>query len=244
MLSSYHVRECASNTIVTQAGGVITYVTKHLGDRLKEAREAAGLSQGQLADAAGVSQSTIGNIEAGIRKQPRELLSIAAVVKVRPEWLKTGKGPRELPSANVEDAERRKRVPLISWVKAGHFGDVEDHYEPGDAPEWVDVYDTNPGDPSFALRVVGESMTSPIPGALSFPEGTIIVVDPTQGGAAGDFVVAKDIATQKATFKKLVTDSGRWYLRPLNPAFPTVEIDDPSVRVIGRVIEYQTRGKL
>ncbi len=45
--------------------------------------------------AAGVTQSTIGNIEAGLRKSPRELLAIAAAVKVSPEWLKTGRGERK-----------------------------------------------------------------------------------------------------------------------------------------------------
>jgi transcriptional regulator with XRE-family HTH domain len=57
------------------------------------AREAAGLSQQDVADAAGVKQSTIGNIEAGIRKRPRELLRIAGALGVRAAWLQTGEEP-------------------------------------------------------------------------------------------------------------------------------------------------------
>ena len=53
------------------------------------------MSQADLARAAGVSPGTIGNIEAGTRRSPRELLAIAAATKVRPEWLKSGKGPRD-----------------------------------------------------------------------------------------------------------------------------------------------------
>ena len=45
-----------------------------IADRMKQAREAAGLTQPQLAKKAGVSPGTIGNIESGTRKQPRELL--------------------------------------------------------------------------------------------------------------------------------------------------------------------------
>ena len=41
-------------------------------------------------------------------------------------------------------------------------------------------------DPSFMLRVEGDSMTSPYPGEQSFPAGTIIVVDPTRAAHAGD----------------------------------------------------------
>jgi len=117
-------------------------------------------------------------------------------------------------------------------------------FEPGQADEWEDVYETTPSENAFALRVEGDSMTSPYPGELSFPSGTIIVVDPSRSADAGDFVVAKDVATQKATFKKMVHDAGRWFLKPLNTAYPTLEIDDPAIRVIGRVIEFRTGGKL
>lgn len=52
---------------------------------------AKNLTQEDLARAAGVTQSTIGNIEAGTRKSPRELLAIAGALGVDPLWLKTGK---------------------------------------------------------------------------------------------------------------------------------------------------------
>lgn len=152
-----------------------------------------------------------------------------------PELISLGPG-------NVESVKVRRSVPLISWVRAGLWGDVSDPFQPGEADEWIDVYDTTPGEQAFALRVTGDSMTSPM--GPSFPDGTIIVVDPSRAANAGDYVLAKDVSTQQSTFKKLVSDGGRWYLRPLNPAFPTIEIDDPAMRIIGRVIEWSLRGKL
>lgn len=146
---------------------------------------------------------------------------------------------------NVKDVSPKRRVPLISWVRAGMWGDVVDTYHPGEADDWVDVYDTVPGEQTFALRVTGDSMTSPYAGdAITFPDGTIIVVDPARSTHAGDYVVAKDVSTQQATFKKLTTDGGRWYLKPLNPSYPMIEIDDPNMRVIGKVIEFFYRKKL
>jgi SOS-response transcriptional repressor LexA len=230
------------NTYVMQAPVAITLV-KTIGERLAWARERRGLSQPALAKLAGVSQGTIGNIEAGTRHNPRELLAIAAAAGVQAEWLKSGKGPRD-PDDNVSELLPRRRVPLISWVRAGRIDEISDQFHPGDADEWHDVYDTMPGNSAFALRVDGDSMTSPYPGELSFPDGTIIVVDPGRSVDAGAFVVAKDVTTQRATFKKLATDGGRWFLKPLNPAYPTVEIDDPALRVIGRVIEWRRGGKL
>jgi transcriptional regulator with XRE-family HTH domain len=73
---------------------------KTIAERLAHARETvAKLSQDELAQQAGVSQSTIGNIEAGLRKNPRELLAIAKAAGVHAEWLKTGRGPKLLTQA-------------------------------------------------------------------------------------------------------------------------------------------------
>lgn len=79
------------NTNVMQSRGAITDVN-NIGTRLKALREQAHLTQGQLAAMAGVSQGTIGNIEAGARKEPRNLLAIARALGVDPEWLQTGRG--------------------------------------------------------------------------------------------------------------------------------------------------------
>lgn len=146
--------------------------------------------------------------------------------------------------ANVERAPVMRRVPVISWVQAGMWGDVVDNFHPGEADEWAAAVNSMPSKHAFALRVVGDSMTNPLPTGRTFPEGTIIIVDPGRAAGPGDFVIAKDVQTQQATFKQLTTDGGRWFLRPLNPAYPTIEIDDPDMRVIGRVIEYQMSGKL
>ncbi len=159
-------------------------------------------------------------------------------------WLGSGKGPKMAPTSNVQSVTTKGRVPLISWVAAGAFREKIDMYQPGEAEQWIDAYDTQPGEQAFALRVDGDSMTSPYPGERSFPDGTIIIVDPARSCDAGDYVVAKDVSTQSATFKKLVQDGGRWFLKPLNPTYPTTEIDTPALRVIGRVIEFRYGGKL
>jgi SOS-response transcriptional repressor LexA len=215
-----------------------------LAARLKAARKAAGLTQVQLAERAGVNQSDISKIERGATLTPAGLVEIAAALGVDPMWLKSGDGDPKASNRNVLSVTTRGKVPLISWVAAGNLGEVEDMFAPGEADEWIDCSETQTGRHAFALRVDGESMTSPYPTEISFPSGTIIVVDPDRSAGPGDFVVAKDVTTQQATFKKLVHDGGRWYLKPLNPGFPTIEIDDPALRVIGRVVEFQYRRKL
>lgn len=210
--------------------------------------KAAEVSTTALAKALGVSYQAVRKVLLGGQFGTDNNAAAARVLNVSSDWLATGKGPRhtrERPERpNVTSAEPRRRVPLISWVQAGSWSDVQDNFHPGEADEWAEAFDSLPSNSSFALRVAGDSMTNPNPGGRTFPAGTIIIVDPSRGADAGDYVVAKDVQTQQATFKMLTTDGGRWFLRPLNPAFPTVEIDDPAIRVIGRVVEYQTRGKL
>ncbi len=79
-----------------QAAGLITNVNDEdlttLAGRVKWARKKRELSQAALAKAAGVSQGTIGNVESGERKKPRELVSIARALRVFPAWLDTARG--------------------------------------------------------------------------------------------------------------------------------------------------------
>ncbi|CAN7408031.1 helix-turn-helix domain-containing protein [Acidovorax sp. LjRoot74] len=93
MAALNHDRDISANTNVLDRSCPITSVIT-IAERLKSAREAAGLRQDELAKKAGVTQGTIANIEGGIRKNPRELLAIARAVGVNAEWLKSGKGSR------------------------------------------------------------------------------------------------------------------------------------------------------
>jgi SOS-response transcriptional repressor LexA len=131
-------------------------------------------------------------------------------------------------------------VPLISLVRAGGWGEIDDH-EP-DTAERINCWECAPSKYAFALTVTGDSMTTT--NSPSFPNGCRIIVEPERTPQAGNYVVAKDVTTQKATFKRLMTDGNRWYLQSLNPIYPPIEIDDPALRVIGVVIEWQAGGRL
>ena len=215
-------------------------------DRLKPEMDAKGMDITKLAEAMGISFQAVAKVRDGGSFGKDNNIKAAKLFGLNSDWLATGKGPKmaQEQKSNVEPVSARKAVPLISWIKAGGWGEVQDEFQPGEAEDWIDAYETQPGESSFALRVSGDSMTSPYPGDQSFPDGTIIIVDPARTANAGDYVVAKDVSTQTATFKRLAHDAGRWYLKPLNPTYPSIEIDDPAIRVIGRVIEFRRGGKL
>lgn len=220
---------------------------KNLAQRLRDARQLLGLTQVQLSKASGIKQSDISKIERGETLRPTGLIALARVLNVSPHWLADGEGQmhaNETPNVTLSGLSManmaRGLVPLISSVRAGTWGEINDHMP--DTQETFPVREAKTGPHAFALRVEGDSMTSD--NGLTFPEGTVLIVDPERAAKAGDYVVAKDVDTQRATFKRLTTDGARWYLKPLNRDYRPIEIDDPAMRVIGVVVEYWMGGKL
>jgi len=131
--------------------------------------------------------------------------------------------PQPRPDQNVSPArDLNREVPLISWVQAGDWNNLVDNFQPGDADRWVATY-AKVSKHAFALRIVGDSMTNPS-GAPSFPEGTIIIVDPERAAQPGRFVVVRQNVDTECTFKQLVRDAGKHYLKPLNPRYPLLEM--------------------
>ncbi|MCY1289347.1 LexA repressor [compost metagenome] len=90
---------------------------------------------------------------------------------------------------------------------------------------------------AYWLRVTGPSMTAPPGQSPSFPDGILVLVAPDIEPLHGSFVAARLVdSNNEATFKQLIRDANRLYLSPLNPAFPTIELDETWV-IDGTVID-------
>ena len=71
-----------------------------LGARIRAAREAAGLSQGELAARIpGVKQQSIDQVERGLVQRPRFLPELAEVLNTTTTWLLTGEGNAKRPAS-------------------------------------------------------------------------------------------------------------------------------------------------
>lgn len=110
------------------------------------------------------------------------------------------------------------RVPLISWVQAGAWSEIIDNLAVGDAEEWISC-PVSHSPATFVLRVRGESMLNPY-GRPSFHDGDLIFVDPERPAVHGSLVVVRLDDDKEATFKRLVVEGDRRYLKALNPAWP------------------------
>lgn len=224
------------------------YGMEKYSDRLKFALDIRGMSQSDLARKLGTTPQTIQYL---CRKGTKSVHSvkIAQILRINPIWLTEGVGPMEIDNKSmpktlpapdpiesnaVKGPEIKGKLPLISWVQAGDWCEAIDNYSTGDAEDWFRCPSAH-GKNAYALRVVGDSMTSPFPGQRTYPEGTIIFVDPDKVIHNGCRVIAKLPNTEEVTFKEYREDSGKRYLKPINPQYDKQEITEDT-RLCGVII--------
>ena len=86
----------------------------------------------------------------------------------------------------------------------------------------------------YALRVIGDSM------APEFLDGHIIIIDPAMSPEHGAYVIVD--YRGETTFRQFIVESGRKFLKPLNDAYPTIEMVE-NYRVRGVVIQRASRRR-
>ncbi len=130
-----------------------------------------------------------------------------------------------------------RRIPLVSYVQAGHMTEIVDSYQPGDGSEWI-LTDLELSTNAFALKIKGDSMLP------EFREGDTVIIDPHVQPLPGDFVVAKN-GDNEATFKKYrprgsdKQGEAVFELVPLNEDYPSMRSDINPVRIIGTMVEHR-----
>ncbi|MEW5249392.1 LexA family protein [Microbulbifer sp. 2201CG32-9] len=207
---------------------------KRIATRLRRAmNESSALSsQAALAKRSGVGQTTIGRIlRAEVDARTETLEALATTLGKSVAYFTDSKGDtggnviRETPLAYTNDAPEKGgcwRVPLISSVRAGVWGSAADKRHASEAETHITTA-IHTGPQAFALRVEGDTMTSPT--GLSIPEGYIAIIDPDGAYDNGSIVAARLKGDKKVTLKKLVIDGPNRYLKSLNPAYMPIPID-------------------
>ena len=200
-------------------------------ENLQRLMDQAGENPHSLSAKTRVTQPTIYRILEGETLEPKQstVEKLASFFCLTPDQLR-GRDTAH-PASVSAGPDIRGHVPLISWVQAGSWNHAEDPLQPGDADEWLPCPASH-SHRSYALRVRGDSMTSPH--GKTYPEGCIIFVDPDQKSPPnGARIIAKLSGSDEVTFKVLVMDAGRTWLKPLNPQHPPILEE---FRVLGTVI--------
>lgn len=99
-----------------------------IGNRVKGLRKTRGLTQDALAQLAGITQSSLSEIERGQTKYGSGpvLIRLAAALRVSPNWLSTGRGsPTEAPRSDPDSSEALHIYQALSpalrdaWMASG-----------------------------------------------------------------------------------------------------------------------------
>ena len=198
-----------------------------LGKRVKEERKKLGYTQIKLSEVSGITQQTLQKIEDGTTKNPRNIEALAKALQSAPEYLRFGisdnKNNNVAPGPTIKST-----VPLISWVQAGAWSEINEIRE-YDAMRYM--CPVNSSDKTFALKVQGVSMEP------KFYEGDLIFVDPEAECIHGSYVVARLDDDNHATFKQLIIENGQKFLKAANPNWPEQLIPiNGNCTLVGKVI--------
>ncbi|MDT3718466.1 S24 family peptidase [Pseudomonas oryzihabitans] len=200
--------------------------------RMKELK----LTQEKLAESLGVTQGAIAHWMSG-RREP-DLATINAILtKLALPTLQIARESRQSNIEIVPSGRRQIAYPVISMIAAGEWAEAVESHPVGFGDEYLST-DYEGSGMCFWAKVKGDSMTSNY--GPSFPDGSYVLVDTGLAATPGALVVAKRVQDGEATFKRLVEDAGRQYLRPLNPAFEMLPIDEET-RIIGVVKEMRQK---
>lgn len=228
-----------------------------VGERVRRAREAEGLTQEQLAAKAGVTQNTISNLERGFTSTSRELPAIARALRRNLAWLTRGDGP-EL----QETLRATERASVLESIAAGPHDPLAD---PGATLRWLPVTGALVPSPveqcveyapldtgervaavtsdtrAFAVRVIGDLL------APRYQHGEVLVLEPGHAPQPGDEVLVR-LADNPIVYVKrmLYWRLSRLHLGSINePTAPEIVLPQPAVErtyyVAGSVRPRHTR---
>lgn len=99
----------------------------NFSERLEQAMNEAGLTQGKLAKMVSMAQSSINKLLNGA-KGSRNVVEIANVLGVRPEWLAYGEGPKHEQKSDIPPQSEWKTIDSWDSKTPMHDDEVEVHF--------------------------------------------------------------------------------------------------------------------
>lgn len=127
---------------------------------------------------------------------------------------------------------KERLAPIVGFAAAGpyieSFADINF--------KWIDLPSGNipneklkQSDDMFVIQVSGESMIN-----IGIDDGDMLLIKKSKEFKSGDIVVAR--SDDGATVKRFVTEGGKRYLKPENPAYENMVIIPGEIHFEGKVI--------
>ena len=194
-----------------------------LGDKIRNARKATGLTQRQLAEKIKVSNTSISNWEKGVSNpDPDTIQNLCWALEVQPNYFFDADA-RSLPS-NALPFPETMHLPRVGRIACG---------DPIIAEENIETYDEvlSSWHADFTLMCIGDSM------APKIENGDIVAIRAQPTVENGEIAAVR--IGDEATLKRVFLHADYIELRPINPNFDSIirsksEMND--IRIEGRAV--------
>lgn len=194
------------------------------GDKIRDARKAAGLTQRQLADKINVSNTSVSNWEKNLsRPDPDTIQNLCWALEVQPNYFFA---TSSLPD-NIVPMPKMRKIPLVGSIACGEPILAAENIECE-----VDIPDNIHAD--FALRCKGDSMIN----ARVF-DGDIVYIRQQDTVENGE--IAAVLVDDEATLKRVRLFSDHIILEPENPMYkPLVYWGEEmnTIRILGKAVAF------
>lgn len=213
-----------------------TQGTTPLGSRLKQARDAAGLTQHALAELVGIRQQAVQRIESGEAKATSYIVPLAKALNITPEWLALGEETSPVSATLMVHEEQKPYLidrvflaPILQWSDVSlidklpiKINSLESH--------WLAI--SSPlHNKYFVLLIQNDSLSG------KFVKGDYIIVDSTLRPHSDSVVI---VAYKKAMLLcECKKRKKQWVLESANDQHLTIPLDD-NVAILGVVIARHT----
>lgn len=213
------------------------------GERVRSRRKELSLSQKDLADATGLSQTTISDIERGRNDGSREIVALAKVLRVQAQWLAYGLQPKALGMDEtghdniVHGIKLHPRtlakIPVVGTAQLGDDGYwAEMDYPTGHGDGFVEFYCQD--DNAYAVRCRGSSMMPRI------RDGEFVVLETKASPIPGDDVLVKHMDGRVMVKRYLYERDGMIHLMSINEAYPPHAFPRSEVEIFHKVCGIAT----
>ncbi|WP_129543392.1 helix-turn-helix domain-containing protein [Serratia sp. 1D1416] len=189
-------------------------------ERLNYAMKMAGHTQGSLAKAVGMAQSSVWKLVSGQANSSRKTVEIANVLGIRPEWLTTGKGEMRADDGKKSSPPKSESLSQDQFRVAVYNGS-----SPTGEELFIPI--KLAADTSRAYYVSSNT------GCSMVPANTYIVVDSAETASDGDLVYAKSNGSYSVY--NFVQGGKFGYLSVDDPRVPLLEIGKET-EVLGVVV--------
>ncbi|MEO5355707.1 MAG: XRE family transcriptional regulator [Nitrospirae bacterium YQR-1] len=202
----------------------ISVIDEKVRTRIVRILQQRGIKQKELSEMIGVMPQNLNAYMTGKRGfGKRNITRIASALGISEEAIYSDS------SAIKSRIKKTKKIPLISWEKAGQWHEALDIFETGYADDWVsfDTEDEN----AFALTVSDNSM------APEFIQNDKVMVSPSVDTKTGDYVIA--MLSDSITLRRVKYLDEAVLLKTINPDYDDSIItgrDRKNLRIIGKII--------